>query len=123
VPDHAGADLQLREVCDVNQAAISPCATRAASDAVAMLRSIGVKYLVVHQKAYEDPALRDELLRVIDEEPQVISHRTFDETTVAVLAPFDAPAVVGADGSALSIHHSARVGFRRPAAADVRWRS
>jgi hypothetical protein len=65
------------------------------SKAVAMLRSIGVKYLVVHRQAYEDPALRYELLGVIDRDPQVVAHRTFDETSIAVLAPFEAPAVAG----------------------------
>jgi hypothetical protein len=60
-----------------------------------MLRSIGVKYLVVHRKAYEDPALRDELLGVIDRDPQVVAYRTFEETTIAVLAPFEAPTVAG----------------------------
>jgi hypothetical protein len=61
-----------------------------------MLRSIGVTYLVVHPQAYDDPALRDELLGVINRDPKVVAHRTFDETTIAVLASFEAPAVVGA---------------------------
>jgi hypothetical protein len=60
-----------------------------------MLRSIGVKYLVVHRQDYGDPSLRDELLRVIEQDAQVLAHRTFDGTTVAVLAPFAPPAAVG----------------------------
>ena len=60
-----------------------------------MLRSIGVKYLVAHRKAYEDPALRGELLGVIDRDLQVVAYRTFDETTIAELTPFKAPTVAG----------------------------
>jgi hypothetical protein len=55
------------------------------SDAVAMLRSIGVRYLVVHRDFYEDRLLLDELIEVLDDQRQVVSHRTFGETTVAVL--------------------------------------
>lgn len=58
-------------------------------DAVEMLRSLGVRYLVIHRRLYEDPSLFDELMRVVDEDPQVIGHRTFENTTVAALAPFE----------------------------------
>jgi hypothetical protein len=65
------------------------------SDAVAMLRSIGVKYLVLHREAYQDRMLLDELTQVFDDERQVLSHRTFGETTIAVLAPGDMATAVG----------------------------
>src|SRR5262249_24176260 len=64
-------------------------------DVVEMLRSIGVRYVVVHREAYEDHGLRDELLHAIAHGSGTITSRTFDRTTVAVLAPFDAPASAG----------------------------
>jgi hypothetical protein len=63
------------------------------SDAVALLRGIGVRYLVVHRAAYEDGALADALAAVIERETQQIAaYRTFGDTTVATLTPFDLPA-------------------------------
>ena len=78
------------------------------SDAVAMLRSIGVKYLVVHRQDYEDPSLRKELLRVIEQDPQILAHQTFEEATVAVLAPSEPPAVAGPVTRVLSASITAR---------------
>jgi hypothetical protein len=60
-------------------------------DAVEMLRSLGVRYLVVHRRAYEDQSLRDELLNVIANDPQVIARRSFEDITIAVLTPFENP--------------------------------
>jgi hypothetical protein len=63
------------------------------SDAVAALRGIGVRYLVVHRAAYDNPALADAIMAVIEREPgQIVGYRTFGETTVAVLTPLDLPA-------------------------------
>jgi len=60
-----------------------------------MLQSIGVKYLVVHRQAYENPHASRRSARLIDRDSQVAAHRTSDETTTAVLAPFEPPAVAG----------------------------
>jgi len=62
-------------------------------DAVEMLRSLGVRYLVIHRRLYEDPSLFDELMRVVNDDPQVIAHRMFDDATVAVLAPLALPPI------------------------------
>ena len=63
------------------------------SDAVALLRGIGVRYLVVHRSAYEDRSLADGITAVIEGEPrQIAAHRTFGDTTVALLTPLDLPA-------------------------------
>ena len=63
------------------------------SDAVALLRGIGVRYLVVHRAAYEDRSLADAMTAVIEREPdQVAAHRAFGETVVAMLTPLDLPA-------------------------------
>jgi hypothetical protein len=63
------------------------------SDAVALLRGIGVRYLVVHRSAYEDRSLADGIIAVIEGEPgQIAAHRTFGETTIALLTPLDLPA-------------------------------
>jgi hypothetical protein len=58
-------------------------------DAVEMLRSLGVRYIVVHQQQYEDASLADELMQIIENDPQVIAHNTSGSTTVAVLAPLE----------------------------------
>jgi hypothetical protein len=80
------------------------------SDAVAMLRSIGVKYLIVHRQDYVDPSLRDELLGVIEQDAQVLAHQAFEGATVAVLAPFEPPPVVGplilVPSGAITVHAS-----------------
>lgn len=60
-------------------------------DAVEMLRSLGVRYLVVHRQLYEDAALADELMQIIENDPQVIARNTIGSTTVAVLAPLEQP--------------------------------
>jgi hypothetical protein len=60
-------------------------------DALDMLRSLGVRYLVIHHRSYEDPALLDELLQAVNDEQQVIARRTFNGTTVAALVPLDLP--------------------------------
>jgi hypothetical protein len=61
-------------------------------DAIAMLRGLGVRYLVVHRQAYEDAALADEMLAAIDGEPaQIVTRKDFDATTVAVLIPIEQP--------------------------------
>src|SRR5262249_27528162 len=45
------------------------------SDAINMLRGIGVRYLVVHRHLYDDRALADAMLGVIERDPaQVIAH-------------------------------------------------
>jgi hypothetical protein len=56
-------------------------------DAIAMLRSIGVRYVVVHRQAYEDRSLGDEMLAALSDDRQVIARRDFENVTVAVLAP------------------------------------
>lgn len=58
-------------------------------DAVEMLRSLGVRYLVVHRQQYEDSSLADELIQIIENDPQVIAHNTFGSTTVAALTPLE----------------------------------
>ena len=63
-------------------------------DALTLLRAIGVRYVIVHRALYMDTALADEVLRVINGEPaQVVMHRTFGDTTVALLAPLPLPEV------------------------------
>ena len=57
-------------------------------DAVTMLRSIGVKYVVVHRQAYEDRSLLDELLNALTDPTHVIARSDFDDVTVAVLVPW-----------------------------------
>jgi hypothetical protein len=52
-----------------------------------MLRSIGVRYVVVHRQAYEDRSLGDEMLAALSDDRQVIARRDFENVTVAVLAP------------------------------------
>jgi hypothetical protein len=62
-------------------------------DAVALLRGIGVRYLVLHRAAYEDRSLADAMRAVIEgDHGQIAAHRTFGETTVAALTPLDLPA-------------------------------
>ena len=64
------------------------------SDAVAMLRGIGVKYVVVHRASYPDPSLADALLAIFERGPaQIVARRTFGDTTIAVLTPLELPAV------------------------------
>ncbi len=64
------------------------------SDAVEMLRGIGVKYIVVHRASFPDPALADALLAVFEREPaQIVMRRTIGDTTVAVLTPLGLAAV------------------------------
>jgi hypothetical protein len=62
-------------------------------DSMAMLRSIGVKYVVVHRGAYEDRSLLDELLTALSDDTQVIARRDFDDITIATLVPWEGPAV------------------------------
>ena len=62
-------------------------------DAVALLRGIGVRYLVLHRAAYEDRSLADAMRAVIEgDHGQIAAHRAFGETTVAALTPLDLPA-------------------------------
>jgi F5/8 type C domain len=60
-------------------------------DAIDMLRSIGVRYVVVHRDAYDDAGLRDEVLRALSNDRRAIAQQTFERMTVAVLAPADPP--------------------------------
>ena len=74
-----------------------------AHDALAMLRGIGVRYLIVHRTSYADPPLADAMLAAIDRRSEdhasgdrsesngVIERRDFGETTVVVLAPLEIP--------------------------------
>jgi hypothetical protein len=64
-------------------------------DAVEMLRSLDVRYLVIHREMADDPGLRDELMHVAADNSQVLSHRTFDDTTIAVLLPLALAPVPG----------------------------
>ena len=67
-------------------------------EALAVLRGIGVRYLVLHRAAYDDRALADAITAVIERDSdQVAAHRTFGETTVAVLTPLDLPAAPAVD--------------------------
>jgi hypothetical protein len=79
-------------------------------DAVEMLRSLGVKYLVIHRLLYEDPSLFDEVMRVVNDDPQVIGHWTFGDTTVAALAPSElaviAPSVTPIPSSSITARAS-----------------
>lgn len=62
------------------------------SDAVEMLRGIGVRYLVVHRALYEDPSAADAMLAALERDPaHVVARRTFGETTVAALTPLALP--------------------------------
>lgn len=97
-------------------------------DVVEMLRSIGVRYLVVHRSAYAEPALRDELMTVIDTDPQVIARRSFADVTVAALAPLELasppahlePVPVGAMSIGAS-HEQDRLKFLFDGDRDSRW--
>jgi hypothetical protein len=61
-------------------------------DAITAVRGIGVRYLVVHRTAYPDRSVADALEDVIaNDGSQVIAQRRFDDITVAVLLPLDAP--------------------------------
>ena len=61
-------------------------------DAVAAVRGIGVRYLVVHASAYTDRAVLGALNTVITSDAaQVVDRRSFGDITVAVLAPLEAP--------------------------------
>lgn len=101
------------------------------SDAVAMLRAIGVRYVTVHRSAYPDPSLADALLAVFEREPsQVAASRSFGDTTVAVLTPFDLPPVPAglADVPASAMHATASAGAERlpylfDGDVDSRWLS
>jgi hypothetical protein len=97
-------------------------------DAVEMLRSIGVRYLVIHRSRYADSSLLDELLRVVEHDPSVIAHRSFEDATVAVLTPFVAERTVspGAPIASTSITARAsdsqdRLPFLFDGDADSRW--
>ena len=61
-------------------------------DAMAMLRSIGVKYVVVHRSAYEDRSLLAELLTALSDDTQVMTRRNFEDITIAALSPWDGSA-------------------------------
>jgi hypothetical protein len=56
--------------------------------AIAALRGIGVRYLVVHRALYPNPELADAVsAAVADDADQIIASRRFGQTTVAALAP------------------------------------
>jgi hypothetical protein len=98
-------------------------------DAIAMLRGIGVKYIVLHRDAFTDRSLADAMLEAIANDPlQIVAHRTFGATTVAVLTPLAEPQVTvrTAPVPAESIRASASAGSDRLAMAfdgdrDSRW--
>lgn len=61
-------------------------------DAIEMLRSIGVRYLVVHRTSYEDPSLADGTIDAVrTDSRQTLAHRSFGHTTIATLAPLEMP--------------------------------
>jgi hypothetical protein len=99
------------------------------SDAVALLRGIGIRYLVVHRAAHEDRAMADGIIAVIQGEPgQVTAHRTFGDMTVALLAPLalpDAPAktqvIPFANIRAQSSHSADRLPLLFDNDPDSRW--
>jgi hypothetical protein len=59
--------------------------------ALAMVRGIGVRYLIVHVAAFGDRTSADALLSAV--QPQALTMRQFGDTTVAALSPLDAPAM------------------------------
>jgi F5/8 type C domain len=56
-------------------------------DAVEMLRAIGVRYLVVHRGTFDDAATADAWVDALGDRRQVLTARSFGDTTVAVLLP------------------------------------
>jgi hypothetical protein len=97
-------------------------------DAIGAVRGVGVRYLVIHRPKYADQSIADALMAVVERDTdQVIAHRTFGGTTVAVLAPFEqrlpsasapiAPAAIRAQAS----HSEDRLSQLFDGDVDSRW--
>jgi hypothetical protein len=100
-------------------------------DAIAMLRGLDVRYLVVHRGAFDDAAVADKLLEILaPDRKQVVADRTFGDITVATLAPAD-PVPVPDDVSivpttainARTSHSPDRLPLLFDGDADSRWLS
>jgi len=57
------------------------------SDAVEMLRTIGVRYLVLHRGSFDDAPTADAWVGALGDRRQVLTARSFGDTEVAVLLP------------------------------------
>lgn len=97
-------------------------------DAIAAVRGLGVRYLVVHRASYEDRALADALTTAIEtDSDQVVARRRFGETIVAALTPLESPAppaTAEIPASALRVtasHSSDRLPQLFDADPDSRW--
>lgn len=99
------------------------------SDALAALRGLGVRYLVVHRRLYSDPSLADAMLRTIEaERGQIVASRSFGDATLAVLtplelpvAPSDAAAVAPSNIRVSSSDSADRLPLLFDADSDTRW--
>jgi hypothetical protein len=78
-------------------------------DALAAARAIGVRYVLVHRSLYRDPTQAGPLLDAVrSDTADVVRTVTFDDTTVAVLAPALVPvAPPAARGDLAGCHASA----------------
>jgi hypothetical protein len=100
-------------------------------DSIAALRAVGVRYLVVHHDAFDDPYVSDAWRATFAaERTQILSERRFGRTTVAALLPAAEPAVAGhgAPIPSSAIHAQAshspdRLPFLFDGDLDTRWLS
>ena len=99
-------------------------------DALAALRAVGVRYLVLHHDAFDEPSLSDAWRAALAKErAQIVSERRFGETTVVALRPVaEPPPAAGTPIPSSAIHaessHSQdRLALLFDGDVDSRWLS
>jgi hypothetical protein len=100
-------------------------------DVLAMLRGIGVRYVVVRRAAFTDASIPDALLAAIDRDRRdVLDTRRFVDTTLAILLPADplpspgpATAVPASALRAHASHGADRLAYLFDEDPDSRWLS